>query len=144
MAQPIASPFFNQSAETADKVNAHFFGGLIEHAAGRHHLITAEARADSADRAHGNALIDDGDAVAVADEITGLNEFFGIAENLRTHFVGESIEVRTRAVKKIDAHRDGADVEMLRTKHIDGGKYLAVSQHVLSLSEKNLEWVAVA
>ena len=122
---------FNEGAEAADEVDAHFLRGLVEHAAGGNHFVAGERGAHGPDGRDGNALIDDGYPVAVAHEIAGFNELRGIARNLGADLVGKAVEVGRNTVEEVDTHRDGAHVEVLRAEHVDGGKYLAVCQHFL-------------
>ena len=123
---------FNERTEAADEVDAHVLGAVVEHAARLDHLVAREARADGGHRAHRNSLVDDGNAVAVADDVAGFNELLGVPEDLAADLVGERVEVGGRAVEERDTHRDGSDIEVFRTKHGQSRKDFRISQHVLA------------
>ena len=125
-------PLFNERTEAADEVDAHVLGAVVEHAARLDHLVAREARADGGHRAHRNSLVDDGNAVAVADDVAGFNELLGVPEDLAADLVGERVEVGGRAVEERDTHRDGSDIEVFRTKHGQSRKDFRISQHVLA------------
>ena len=111
--------FFYQGAEASDEVHADFFGAFVEDAADAHHLIGRKACANRADGRDGDALVDDGNAVAVAYAVAGFHQTFGVLEDLAAHFKFEDIEIVARAVEKVDAERYRAHIEMLAAKHID-------------------------
>ena len=121
--------FFHEGAEAAQKIDAGFLGGFVEHLAGAHHLFGVESRADHGHGADADALVHHGNAVARADFVAVFHEMGGVFGDFGAHLVGEHVEVVTDAVEEADAEGNGANIEMFVAEHVDSAEHFAFSEH---------------
>jgi len=119
----------HQRGEAADQVHVDLPGGLIQRAGDAHEGPLLAPGGQGADGAEGDAAVDDGYAVLVADLSTGAYQLPGAALDLQVYLAAEPVDVRVRAVEQIDAERDGAHVQVFLLEHAQGGHDVFASQH---------------
>ena len=109
----------HERGKAAEEVDADLVRGAVERFGIRHIGLRARARRDEGDGRDGHALIDDGDAELGLNVLARAHEIAREAADLVVHLCAAAVDIRVRAVEQGDAHRDGADVEVLLVDHGD-------------------------
>ena len=124
--------FGDERRVSADQVHADLLGRAVERVREFDEVLggLAGAGADERDRGDGDALVDDRDAVVAFDGLAGGDQILGVGGDLAVDVVGDHVHVGVGAVEQRDAHRDGADVELLLLDHLIGLMDLHDVQHV--------------
>jgi hypothetical protein len=104
----------------ADEVDTHLRGRAVQLAREARVVVRVAALRHERHGRHRHACVDDGHAVLALDLLPGGNQPLGAAADLVVGLAAGDREVRMRAVPQADAHRDGADVELLHLHHADG------------------------
>ncbi len=125
--------FFNQCAESADEINIHFPGNIIEGFCRFNHKGRRKRRGCHSNRTDRNAFVDHWNAVFVADPIADCDKISGKSCNSGADIFFEDIRIMACTIQKTDSQCHGTDIEMLILKHFKGGKNFSVGQHGVPL-----------
>jgi len=128
----LGHPFFDQSPESADEIDIHVLGGLVQGLGHLDHAPAVEGSGGHGDGADRNALVDHGNAVAVANFVAHRDQIPGQRRYPFIYCVGESGQIVGSAVEQADAKGHCAYVQILVLDHGQGGKNLAVVEHAWS------------
>ena len=108
----------HQSAETADKVYAHFVSRPVQRPCQRHIIGSIAAFANHGNRRHGNTLVNDGHAQVRLDIFPGPYQLFRFLCNFVINFIRADFHIRMPAVPQADAHGDGTHVQVVMGDHL--------------------------
>ena len=124
--------FLHQRGEAADEVDLDLGGDGVERARDRQVALGRVPGGDHRDRADGEPAVDDRDAVPPLDLLADRAEPAGVLEQPLANPRAEHRQVGRGAGLEVDAHRHGADVELVLADHAQGG------QDVLSAVQRRL------
>ena len=85
--------------------------------------------ADEGDGSNRYALVDDRNAVHLFDVASRFHQMLGRAGNFVVDLGTQAVSVVTHAVKKGDAHGNGADIQILLADHLNGFKNIFGLEH---------------
>ena len=109
----------HQRAEAADEVDPHSLGCAVQRFGVLHRVGIGRGAQQHGNGRYADALVDDGDAVLLADAVHNRDEIAREAGDLVVDLLARLVRVRVDAVQQTDTHRDGADIEILGGEHLD-------------------------
>ena len=116
--------FFHLGGEAAEDIDADGGGGPVEALGQLDEAVPVETGADKGDGGHRYPLVDHRDAEFPADGIAGRDEIPGKIEYSLLDPLAGALDIAGAAVEDVDAHGDGADIEVFLLNHLDGGEDL--------------------
>ena len=108
-----------QRTKAADEVDPHSLGCAVQRFGVLHRVGIGRSAQQHGNGRYADALVDDGDAVLLADTVHNRDEIAREAGDLVVDLLARLVRVRVDAVQQADAHRDGADIEILSGEHLD-------------------------
>ena len=85
---------------------------------------------------HGDALVDDGDAVLTADLLAGLHKVFRVPADLVVDLLRGFFHIGIDAVQQGNSHGDGAHIKIFVVDHVDCSRISLVFKNFVTLSVK--------
>ena len=116
----VADALLHQRAETAHEVDAHGLGRTVHGLGKRREIPSAGGRSKLGHGGDRDALVDDRDAVFALELVChGHKTLSGVRKAL-VDLASHNVDVLIGAAHGVDAHGDGANVEVLRRDHVEG------------------------
>jgi hypothetical protein len=110
----------HQCRKAAEEIHPDLFCGAVEIFGHQHVGVCGGALRDQRDRRHGDALVDDRNAVFRSNFFAGTDQILGEPADLVVSFRCRHGKIGMGTIAQADAHGDGANVEILHLHHADG------------------------
>ena len=119
----------HQGRVAAHKVDAHLFAGSVQCLGKIHGVRVRAGTQQHGNGGHADPLVDDGDAILGADVLHRRHQIGRLGGDLIVNFLAGLFGIRVDAVQQADAHGNGAHVQIILRKHLDGFEDVAGVDH---------------
>ena len=123
------------------KLTPHGFGGPVQRCGKTHRGSSGTGAGHHSDGSHGDALVDDGDAVLTADLLAGLHKVFRVPADLVVDLLRGFFHIGIDAVQQGNSHGDGAHIKIFVVDHVDCFQNFVGIQKLRHPFGENVEWL---